>query len=194
MRNGKLVQISDAGKAKSVTFTREETVSVQLLKQMSTDHACRYDDLMPNDPMQVVAAAVTPVVLVSATAVLISGVNSRYISIADKMRSLAQEFRADGCPHPRREVIVCQMDIFKKRVALVAWAVRVLYGAVACFIAMAMLISATLYRRMLAETTLPIFVLGILLIMAAIIFQLLELHLSNRTIALEIRDVTADSK
>jgi len=41
------------------------------------------------DPLQVLAAAVTPVVMVSATAILISGVNSRYISISDRMRSLA---------------------------------------------------------------------------------------------------------
>lgn len=147
---------------------------------------------MANDPMQVLAAAVTPVVLVSATAILISGVNSRYISIADKMRSLAQEFRAHACPPPRRHVIGEQMMIFRKRIALVAWAVRVLYAAVACFISMALVISATLWRKMLETTTLPIFGLGILLIMAAIFFQMLELHLSNRTIALEIRDVSAD--
>jgi uncharacterized protein DUF2721 len=142
--------------------------------------------------MQVLAAAVTPVVLVSATAVLISGVNSRYISIADKMRFLAQEFRAGDCAPARRAVIANQMVIFRERITLVAWAVRVLYVAVACFIAVVMVIGATLWRRTLESTTLPLFGLGVLLIMAAIVCQLLELHLSNRTITLEVRDVTAD--
>ena len=154
----------------------------------------RYDYLMAsgNDPMQVLAAAVTPVVLVSATAILISGVNSRYISIADKMRSLAQEFRSTHVDPSRRAVIASQMNIFRSRIKLVAWAVRVLYSAVACFIAMVMVISATAWRRMLVTTTLPLFAIGILLIFTAIVCQLLELHLSNRTIALEVRDVTAD--
>ncbi len=152
-----------------------------------------YDERMPgNDPLQILAAAVTPVVLVSASAILVSGVNSRYISIADKMRGLSQEFRAAGCSAERRASISAQMRIFKERIRLVAWAVRVLYMAVGCFTAVAMVISATLWRSMLQVVTLPLFALGITLILAAIVCQLLELHLSNRTITLEIRDVTAD--
>jgi hypothetical protein len=84
------------------------------------------------------------------------------------------------------------MIIFKSRINLVAWAVRVLYAAVACFVVMAMVIGATLWRSALASTTLPLFGLGISLILSAIVCQLLELHLSNRTIAIEVRDVTAD--
>jgi hypothetical protein len=167
-------------------------MACRLFNQMSSVCPCRYDGLMPNDPMQVLAAAVTPVVLVSATAILISGVNTRYISIADKMRSLAQEFRSKDCAPPRRKVIGAQMTIFRQRIALVAWAVRVLYSAVASFVVMAMVISATQWRKMLESVTLPMFGLGILLILTAIIFQLLELHLSNRTISLETRDVTTD--
>jgi hypothetical protein len=53
-------------------------------------------------------------------------------------------------------------------------------------------IGATQWRKTLESITLPIFGLGIFLILTAIICQLLELQLSNRTIALEIRDVTAD--
>lgn len=142
--------------------------------------------------MQILAAAVTPVVLVSASAILISGVNSRYISIADKMRELAREFRTAASGNTRRTVIALQMDIFRSRITLVAWAVRMLYCAVACFIAMAMVISATLWRKMLESTTIPLFGIGIVLILAAIICQLFELHLSNRTISLEVGDVIAD--
>jgi hypothetical protein len=145
-----------------------------------------------NNSLQVLAAAVTPVVLVSATAILISGVNSRYISIADKMRSLAQEFRTTNCTPARRIGIQGQMKIFKSRIWLVAWAVRVLYAAVACFTATAMVLSATLWKNILENVALPLFALGISMMLAAIILQLLELHLSNRTITLEISDVAAD--
>lgn len=142
--------------------------------------------------MQVLAAAVTPVVLVSATAVLIGGVNSRYISISDKMRLLAQEFRAPDVQSSRRTCIVEQMNIFRSRIRLVAWAERVLYAAVGCFIVVAMIIGATAWRQTLASTTIPLFALGTSLIFVAIMCQLLELHLSNRTISLEVRDITAD--
>jgi|GEM_PF-5437736 len=114
------------------------------------------------------------------------------MSIADKMRSLAQEYRGVGTNPARRRVIARQMEIFRTRISLVAWAVRVLYAAVACFIIMAMVISATLWHQMLENITLPLFGLGISLILTAIACQLLELHLSNRTIALEISDVAAD--
>ncbi len=142
--------------------------------------------------MQVLAAAVTPVVLVSASAILIGGVNARYISIADKMRSLSQEFRAPAIDPARRSCIQAQMNIFRLRIRLVAWAERVLYAAVACFIVVAMVISATAWRKTLESVTLPLFALGISLIFSAIICQLMELQLSNRTIALEIQDIIAD--
>ena len=146
-----------------------------------------------NDPLQVLAAAVTPVVLVSATAILISGVNSRYISIADRMRTLSHEFRDENCNPFRKSVISLEMSAFQRRVELVAWAVRTLYVAVVCFISDAMIISATSWRQTLVVATLPLFVTGIGLILVAVICELLELQISNRTIMLEVRDVVGHS-
>ncbi len=164
-----------------------------LTREMAHDSACRYDGVMPaNDPMQVLAAAVTPVVLVSATAILIGGVNARYIAIADKMRALAQEFRSTGTNPSRRAVIVSQMTTFRSRIQLVAWAERVLYAAVASFILVALLISGTAWRKMLESITLPLFALGIALLFVAIVCQIMELQMSNRTLNLEIKDVVAD--
>lgn len=142
--------------------------------------------------MQVLAAAVSPVVLVSATAILISGINSRYMAIADKVRSLSQEFRRTDTLPGRRSSIAAQLLIFNRRVNLVAWSVRALYAAVVCFISMAMLIGATSWRKTLETTTLPLFAVGIFLILTAIILELVELQLSNRTLALEVSDVTVD--
>jgi Protein of unknown function (DUF2721) len=143
----------------------------------------------PNDAMQVLAAAVTPVVLVSATAILISGSNSRYISISDRMRALAHEYRDPNCMEQRRITISRQMLTFEHRIHLVSWAVRALYTAVGAFITDALIISATLWRHMLAAATLPFFLFGIFLVVLAIVCQLLELQSSNRTIAIEISDV-----
>jgi len=142
-----------------------------------------------NDALQVLTAAVTPVVLVSATAILISGINSRYIAISDRMRALAHEYRDPNCIEQRRSTISHEMVTFQYRIHLISWAVRALYMAVGAFLTEALLISATLWRQMLAKATLPLFLLGILLMMLAIVCQLLELHSSNRTLSLEIRDI-----
>ena len=93
------------------------------------------------DPLKVVATAVTPVVMVSATAVLISGVNARYMSISDRVRTLAREYRDRGTTTERQANIRGQMVVFHRRIRLVSWAARVLYAAVGCFIADALLIS-----------------------------------------------------
>ena len=142
-----------------------------------------------NDAVQVLTAAVTPVVLVSATAILISGINSRYISISDRLRSLAHEYRDPSCPQHRRVAITREIVAFRHRMHLMSWAVRSLYAAVGAFIVDALIISATLWREMLAKATLPLFIAGILLVLFALVCQLLELRSSDRTIAIELSDI-----
>jgi hypothetical protein len=142
-----------------------------------------------DDPLQVVASAVTPVVMVSATAILISGVNSRYIAIADRMRALTHEYRDPNANPKRRADIRRQMVTFQLRIRLVSWAIRGLYAASGCFVMMALLISATLWRKMLAAATVPLFLAGITMIILAIICELFELQASNQTISLEVTDV-----
>jgi hypothetical protein len=139
--------------------------------------------------LQILAAAVTPVVLISAAAILISGVNARYIAIADRMRTLAREYRDPGVDARRREIIAQQMSTFWTRVRLVSWAERMLYFAVACFTSVALMISAAMGRSLLAAASLSVFTAGILFIAMAIVLQLLELQFSNRTLALETRDI-----
>jgi DNA-binding transcriptional regulator YbjK len=144
--------------------------------------------------LQVLASAVTPVVLVSAAAILISGVNARYIAIADRMRSLAKEYREKACDPHRREVIESQMATFQLRVRLVSWAERTLYFAVVCFTSVALLISAALSRSVLEAASLPTFTVGLLLMMIAIVLQLAELQFSNRTLRLETEDIAVRSR
>jgi hypothetical protein len=139
--------------------------------------------------LRVLAAAVTPVVLVSAVAILIGTVNARYIAISDRMRSLTQEFRDRACNPVRRDVIACEMVTFRIRVRLVSWAERTLYAAAGCFTTVALIISTTFWRDVLVAASLPFFTVGILMIVIAIVLQLLELQQSNRTLLLETSDV-----
>ena len=141
------------------------------------------------DPLTIVTSAVTPVVMVSATAILISGVNSRYMAVSDRVRSLAHEFRAPGCAERRKNSIRLQMVIFHRRIYLVSWALRLLYVAAGLFVSIALLIGVSIWRRIFGEITLPIFICGLVLVATAILLQFSELQLSNRTIVLESADV-----
>jgi Protein of unknown function (DUF2721) len=141
------------------------------------------------EPLQIVATAITPVVMVSSTAILAGGINSRYMTIADRIRTLAREYRDTQTPEPRRVVISKQMVVFQRRVSLVSSAIRMCYVAMACFILMALVITATAFREMLVAVTLPLFLIGIGLLLTAIFFQLLELQAANLTIAMEVKDV-----
>lgn len=139
--------------------------------------------------LRVLAAAVTPVVLVSAAAILIGTANARYIAISDRMRLLAQEYRNPATLAGRKQVIALEMVTFKLRVRLVSWAERMLYASVGCFTAVALIISATFWREVLLAVSIPIFTVGILLIVIAIVLQLIELQQSNRTLLLDTQDV-----
>jgi len=146
--------------------------------------------LLPmDDPLRIVTTAVTPVVMVSATAILISGVNARYISISDRMRALAREYRTEHLTLPRRENIHSQMAVFTKRMVLVEWAARTLYVAVGSFLVMALLISLSVRHAIFELVTLPIFVLGLWLVILAIVLQSFELKYSGRTLRLEASEV-----
>jgi hypothetical protein len=142
-----------------------------------------------DNSLQIVASAVTPVVLVSATAILISGVNSRHIAIADRIRSLTAEYRNSATSPGRRAGIDRQLPAFRLRIQLASWSIRGLYLASACFVAMALIISATLWRKTLATATLPLFVAGIVLLLFSIVCELWELQEANQTLFDEISDV-----
>jgi len=133
------------------------------------------------------------VVMVSATAILIAGVNSRYISISDRVRTLAREFREPHTSEDRRANIRRQMIIFHWRMRLVAWASRVLYAAVGCFVSVALLISISVSRQVMLGATPAMFLSGLILVALAIVLQLLELKQSNVTIEIESADVLGDS-
>jgi hypothetical protein len=144
------------------------------------------------DPLRIVTTAVTPVVMVSATAILVSGVNARYLAVSDRIRNLAHEYRSADTSAARRENIQRQMLIFHQRLELVSWSSRILYIAICCFISVALLICLSTWRQMLTIVTLPIFGLGVMMVGTAVVLQLLEVQASRKTIALEASEVLRD--
>jgi hypothetical protein len=141
-------------------------------------------------PLRVITAAVTPVVMITSTAILIGGIANRHTSLSDRTRQLAAEFRNPGTSLERRRNIEAQIAIFHQRLLYTRRAHLWLHFSIACFIAMTIVIGLTTISATWSTVALPIFVLGVGLMLASIILAAIELRLSSRTIDLETCNLT----
>src|SRR5207249_1582265 len=66
-------------------------------------------------PMSAIAAAVTPVVMISANAILVSSIGSKHQAMSDRVRALTAEWRDPGTPLERRRSIRAQVLLFQDR-------------------------------------------------------------------------------
>ena len=138
--------------------------------------------------LEVITAAVTPVVMISATAALILGIHSKHTALADRLRALTGEFRA-AATAARRDNIRAQVKLLTRRVAYAAWAHRALYAAVVSYVGMVLVITLEPRGRIWDTIALVLFVAGVLLTLGAVIVEFLELQMGRYTVKLEIQDV-----
>ncbi|HJU05678.1 MAG TPA: DUF2721 domain-containing protein [Nitrospiraceae bacterium] len=140
--------------------------------------------------LEIITAAVTPVVMISATAALILGIHAKHTALADRLRTLTAEFRvADTAA--RRENIQAQVALLTRRVAYAGWAHRALYAAVVAYGGMVLVITLEPRGQVWDTVALVLFVTGILLTLSAVIVEFLELEMGRETVKLEIHDVLA---
>src|SRR5271165_5729462 len=93
--------------------------------------------------LQLITAAITPVAMISAAAIIIGGIGSKHQSLSDRVRSLTAEFRETATSEERRASIRQQMLWFERRINHVANASRLLYFAIAAFVFTVLLIILT---------------------------------------------------
>ena len=134
--------------------------------------------------MAAVAAAVTPVVMISANAILIGAISSKHQAMSDRLRTLAAEWRSQEASTARRDSIRIEVELFSARIAWISRAHFLLYVATACFIAMVLAIALSL-----EAVTLPLLLGGVVLMLAAIFLELLDLRKARATIELESKEV-----
>lgn len=138
--------------------------------------------------LNVITSAVTPAVMISASAILIGGISSKHSSTADRLRSLTEEHRRPDTGESRRGSIEKQCRLFMRRLRLIAVAHMLLYGATAFFVAMVFAISASQIFGNWQGVLFPLFMMGVTLLLAAILIEILELRLATRTLAIETAD------
>jgi hypothetical protein len=137
--------------------------------------------------MSAIAAAVTPVVMISANAILISAISSKHQAMSDRLRALAAEWRGPGVTAARRDSIRAQVRLFTLRIAWISRAHFLLYVATACFLAMVMVIALKIELL-----SLPLLLGGVLLMLLAIVLELLDLQKAHATIELESREIIVE--
>jgi hypothetical protein len=134
--------------------------------------------------MAAIAAAVTPVVMISANAILIGAISSKHQAMSDRLRILTAEWRNPGTSPARRDSIRAQVQMFTLRIAWISRAHFLLYVATACFLAMVLGIALAL-----PMLSLPLLLGGVILMLMAIFLELLDLRKARATIDLERGDI-----
>ncbi len=139
--------------------------------------------------MAAIAAAVTPVVMISANAILIGTISAKHQAMSDRVRALTAEWRAPGTSVARRAAIGAQVRVFAGRIAWVSRAHVILYVATVFFLAMILVIALTPVIQTWAAFSVPLLLTGVSLMLIAIVLELLDLRKASASIEVEIADV-----
>ena len=136
-----------------------------------------------------ISAAVTPVVMISANAILIGAISSKHQSMSDRMRALTAEWRHADTTGERRGVIARQVRLFDDRLRWVTWSHIVLYAATACFILMVIDIAVSTRLQSWQGISVGLLLAGVALMFAGILLELLDLAKARETVQLELNDM-----
>ena len=145
--------------------------------------------------LQLISAAVTPVVMISACATLILGINTKHSGAADRVRDTARRYRDEADANEERKANLReQIQIFYRRFLISRTALWMLYIAVAVFIACILYIALAqkhLFRTSHSDGALGLFIGGVGLMLAAVCLEFQEIHLSRRSLFLEVSDLVS---
>lgn len=141
------------------------------------------------DTQAAVAAAVTPVVMISANAILIGAISSKHQSMSDRLRALTAEWRHPDTSAERRDAIARQVRLFDERLRWVTWSHIVLYAATACFILMVIDIAISSSVESWKDISIAMLIAGVTLMFTGIVLELLDLAKARRTVNIELKDI-----
>ena len=150
----------------------------------------------PNDGLlTLISAAVTPVVMISACATLILGINTKHSGAADRVREIARRYRDEAeATEERRENLREQIQIFYQRFLISRAALWMLYIAVAVFIGCVLfilLVQKHFINSHRSGMALWLFLAGVSLMFTAVCLEFREIHLSRQSLFLEVRDLVS---
>ncbi len=140
-------------------------------------------------PLNIISSAVTPAVMISASAILIGGVSAKHSAMSDRLRALTSEYREPGTTETRRANIEKQCTLFLRRIQIVSLSHVLLYAATAVFSLMVLVISVSSLHAILAEVLFPLFLVGVLMILISAVSEIVELQIARRALGLEVEEI-----
>jgi len=146
---------------------------------------------MEMQSLQFITSALAPVVMVSASGLLFNGIQAKHLHSADRLRALMTEYRGldkDASRQERREQIIKQVALFRRRMWLSQHALESIYIAVVCFVITSLFLASETFMLgvITPHLTAAMFILGVVFLLLALFLEFLELHAGLRTISIEI--------
>jgi hypothetical protein len=149
---------------------------------------------MNPDSVQLLTSAVAPVVMVSAAGLLFMGMQAKNLHLADRVRALTAESRAlppDPTHEPRRRQIADQVVMFRRRLVLSQRALECIFLSIVCFVvtSLLLLLASVAMPIVATHAVVAIFLLGVILLLAALALEFLEMRVGLHTIEIETSDL-----
>ena len=136
-----------------------------------------------------ISVAVAPVVLITATAILLSGYTGKYTNIADRLRDLAAEYRKADTSDARRASLKAQMRLFHRRVSAMWAASALLSLGLLAFLGTVLSVIFDSRQVRLGWLGAVCLILGLIFMGGAVLLELYEIRLARLTVAGELADI-----
>ena len=144
------------------------------------------------DIISAIGSAVGPAALITTTAILLSGYTSKYSGIADQMRHLTAEYRAEGTKAERRSSLRHQIPLFHRRINALWGANTLLSLALLAFILTVVAVLLSAHEAHIGPFGAGMLLVGLILVAAAVGLELHEIRLARLTTAGELADIFPD--
>ncbi len=147
---------------------------------------------MQPDPLQRIAAAVTPAVMVSACGLIALGLDNQVSRMSMRLRELAREHRERAESPARRATLQRQIAAFDGRHRTLTRALQLNYGALLAFVLTSFLELATGYVPVPAAVPLLAFAAGVVMLAAMALLVMSSMSRARSALTLERRELSAE--
>ena len=141
------------------------------------------------NPLQLVASAVTPAVMVSACGLIALGLDNQISRMATRLRELVREHRAPESSAERRATLAEQVAVLNRRHALYYRAIVLNYAAVFAFVLTSALWLGQEQFSLPPELPELVFAMGVVLLAGTALFVIASIHHARATIQAEADEV-----
>lgn len=133
-------------------------------------------------------ACVAPCVLISGAGLLILSISNRLARPIDRIRSMVAHIKEN--PHKATDAVKRQIKIFYKRCQYLRASIAFATWHVICVsLIMLMLFLSVALQIEVAAYVSAIFVIGLVCLICSLVFFLLDIRLTLRSLAIEMEDV-----